>query len=590
MNNLVDSFLENIKTIFVPIGNWIISHPLYALIILLIFLLIEIIILLFQKSQLHREIERVSIIEERKLQHKFDKLIKDNQYLKRKLKKLEVLPQELDTLQKKNEQQKIELKKLQQLKKAIETMNLGVSVTDTDGNIRYLNKTFAVMHGYDNEELINSNMKLLIPDVLGEVNTLENIENWQDKAVTKFHQKKDESLITVQTISTLVADENNDPQAIVSSTEDITVKTRSEKALRKSEENFRRIFQNIQDIYYEVDIDGKIKEISSSVKHLTGKERKEMLGQRMTELYSDDSQRDAFISALKKDIRVNDFEINLKGKNNEIIPCTITAKLMLEDGIPSRIIGSIRNITERKKAEQKTLKTLRELQIANKELTDFAYITSHDLKAPLRAINTIANWVMMDNKDKFDDDTQEQMELLIGRVGRMHKLIEGIYEFTNINNYQAQIENIDVEKMLQKIIEEQKNPNNYKIELKGDFPFLTFEKIRLQQLFENLINNAVKFMDKNDGKIIIETKSDEEFRYFFVTDNGPGIEKKYYKKVFQMFQTLQARDEMESTGIGLPIVKKIVEKYKGKIELDSEPGKFTSIKISLPRNLEQKNV
>lgn len=590
MNNLFGSFLENIKTIFIPIGNWIISHPLYALIILLIFLLIEIIILLFQKGQLHREIERVSIIEERKLQHKFDKLIKDNQYLKRKLKKLEVLPQELKTLQKKNEQQKIELKKLQQLQKAIETMNLGVSVTDTEGNIRYLNKTFAVMHGYDNEELINSNMKLLIPDVLGEVNTLENIENWQDKAVTKFHQKKDESLITVQTISTLVADEKNNPQAIVSSTEDITVKTRSEKALRKSEENFRRIFQNIQDIYYEVDIDGKIKEISSSVKQLTGKEREEMLGQRMTELYSDDSQRDAFISALKKDIRVNDFEINLKGENNEIIPCTITAKLMLEDGIPSRIIGSIRNITERKKAEQKTLKTLRELQIANEELTDFAYITSHDLKAPLRAINTIANWIMMDNKDKFDDDTQEQMELLIGRVGRMHKLIEGIYEFTNINNYQAQIENIDVKKMLQKIVKGLKNPNNYKIELKGDFPFLTFEKIRLQQIFENLLDNAIKFMDKNDGKIIIETKSDEKFRYFFVTDNGHGIEKKYYKKVFQMFQTLQARDEMESIGIGLPIVKKIVEKYKGNIDLKSEPGKFTSVKISLPRKLEQKNV
>lgn len=226
---------------------------------------------------------------------------------------------------------------------------------------------------------------------------------------------------------------------------------------------------------------------------------------------------------------------------------------------------------------------MKELKIANKELTDFAYITSHDLTSPLRAINTIATWIMSDYGDKFDDQGIEQMNLLIGRAKRMHHLINGIYEFTNIINFTGEKISFDMNTLIKDTISRMKLQDNFYVEIKNQLPVVFFEKTRMEQIFENLIGNAVKFMDKDKGLITVGCQETRNNLEFYVADNGPGIAKKYHDKVFQIFQTLNTRDELESTGIGLAIVNKIITKHNGSIWIESEPGKGTTFFFTLPK-------
>ena len=273
----------------------------------------------------------------------------------------------------------------------------------------------------------------------------------------------------------------------------------------------------------------------------------------MVNLYTHAKQRDNFLKALKKDEKVHDYEIMLKGmENSTSIPCSVTAKLILDDsGLPLKIIGSMRNITDRKLAEAKQAQILKDLTQANKELRDFSYVTSHDLKSPLRAINTLANWIFLDYADKFDDKAKEQMNLLLGRVERMHQLIEGIFQFSSLGSYTGKKEKVDLNSLVDAIIEKIKPPKGIKINIDAELPTINYEKERIEQVFEHLLKNAVQFMKKETGKISIDCTEEEEKWIFNVTDTGPGIAKKYLDQIFEMFKTLQSRDDLETSGIGL---------------------------------------
>ncbi len=563
---------------------WISMNGQLIMIAVVVILFIIIISFVSKLRNLNKEVKNISEVYKNLYRNQTVKLRKDNKQYQKEIEDFRKLEKKFKNLQKVNDDLKELSEKQRQLQEAVENMKLGVTITDIEGSIKYTNTAFSKMLGYKSSELFGKNMKILIPEVLGEPNTYKNKEVWQNMIKKNAMMKKDGNLISIQSFSNLIYSEKGKPVAIVTSAEDITERSKSEDALRTSEENFRRIFDNIQDIYYEVDIDGTIKEISPSIKFITGITREELIGNKMASLYFDVKQRNNFVSALKKEINVNDYEIALKGKDNTSIPCTITAKLILDQSkIPSKIIGSVRNITERKRAEDKRAKSMKELKIANKELTDFAYITSHDLTSPLRAINTIATWIMSDYGDKFDDQGKEQMNLLIGRAKRMHHLINGIYEFTNIINFTGEKISFDMNTLVKDTIGRMKLQDNFYVEIKNQLPVIFFEKTRMEQIFENLIDNAVKFMDKDKGLITIGCQETRNNWEFYVADNGPGIAKKYQDKVFQIFQTLNTRDELESTGIGLAIVNKIITKHNGSIWIESEPEQGTTFFFTLPK-------
>lgn len=474
---------------------------------------------------------------------------------------------------------------LKQIRKAIETMKLGVTLSDTTGKIIYTNPANAQMHGFDPEELIGKYTSIFTSNVLREEIDLSKVKEWQGKIRKSSNIRKDGQIFPVQLISDLVRNEKGEIIAIVTTCEDITKRSQDEEALRTSEENYRRIFDNVQDIYYEVNIDGIIQEISPSVNTISAYTREELLGKPISDIYANAKQRDNFLKALKKEEKVHDYEILIKGKGEAPpIPCSVTAKLILdESGLPLKIIGSMRNIQARKKAEEKQAQTLKDLQQANKELRDFAYVTSHDLKSPLRAINTLANWISVDYADKFDEKTKEQMNLLLGRVERMHQLIEGIFQYSSLGSYLGKKEDVDLNSLINNIIRNINPPEGIKIDLADNLPIVYYEKERIEQIFEHLIKNAVIFMKKPKGKINIACEEKEEEWAFSIKDTGPGIEKKYHDQIFEMFKTLQSRDEIETSGMGLTIVKKIVEMNEGRIWIESRIGEGTTIFFTIPK-------
>ena len=261
------------------------------------------------------------------------------------------------------------------------------------------------------------------------------------------------------------------------------------------------------------------------------------------------------------------------------------------------MIVTVQDVTGRKEAEDeirrlnteleaRVMTRTSELEFANRELKDFAYVVSHDLKAPLRAISRLASWLRNDYDSAFDDQGHEMVELLIGRVKRMDNLIDGILEYSRIGRMETARFPVDLSLLVRDVLDTLAPPEHIRITVEEHLPTLAIEKTRIFQVFQNLIGNAIKFNDKAQGNIELRCVEEETAWKFCVMDNGPGIDPKYHEQIFQIFQTLHSRDEVESTGIGLAIVKKIVKRHGGTIWLESAAGEgcrffFTLAKTDL---------
>ena len=247
---------------------------------------------------------------------------------------------------------------------------------------------------------------------------------------------------------------------------------------------------------------------------------------------------------------------------------------------------------ERIKAEQTLEKlnkdleaTVQELSRSNRQLQDFVHIAAHDLKTPVRGIGTLADWIISDYGDWFDEQGREQIRLLKARVVRIDKLIDGMLQYSKLVRTKQKERQVDLNAMLSDIIRGITPPDNVKIAM-DSLPGVACEYEHLELVFQNLLTNAVTFMDKTKGLIKVGCVEQGDFWKFYVCDNGPGIDQKYFDKIFKIFQTLPRKDEPETAGIGLAVVKKIVELYGGKIWVESQPGSGSTFFFTFPRHIE----
>jgi PAS domain S-box-containing protein len=253
------------------------------------------------------------------------------------------------------------------------------------------------------------------------------------------------------------------------------------------------------------------------------------------------------------------------------------------DGKPRRHIAIRADITERKRAEERQAELLQALQEINEELKQFAYVVSHDLKAPLRAISSLAGWLAEDYADKIGPEGREQFGLLLDRVKRMDGLVDGILRYSRIGREQEEAVEIDVNGLVADVVALLAPPPEIRIVVETPLPTVRGERTRLTQVFENLVSNAVKYMGRPQGEVFIGCEELPGGWKFWVRDTGPGIETKYFEKIFQIFQTLQRRDDVESTGIGLAVVKKNIEVSGGEVWVESTVGEGSTFFFRLPR-------
>lgn len=240
------------------------------------------------------------------------------------------------------------------------------------------------------------------------------------------------------------------------------------------------------------------------------------------------------------------------------------------------------DITEQKQTEERLKATLSQVEKANRELSNFAYIVSHDLKEPLRALNSLAKWIVDDYGDKFDEAGKEKIGLLINRVRRMNDLVEGILRYSRAGRIIQEASPQDLNRTVSEVISMLNPPAHISVSIVGTLPVIAYERSSMQQVFQNLIENAVKYIDKPEGSIKISAAKDGRFWKICVADNGPGIDEKDYEKIFQMFGVLQPRDKVEASGVGLAVVNKIVGMYGGKVWVESEVGKGSRFYFTIP--------
>ncbi len=250
-------------------------------------------------------------------------------------------------------------------------------------------------------------------------------------------------------------------------------------------------------------------------------------------------------------------------------------------------VAALRDIRDRRRQEEALRAHMAALERRNRELDHFAYVASHDLKAPLRAIANLASWIEEDLEDRLEGETRRQLELLRGRVQRMEALIDGLLAYSRAGRSAVQPEAVSVEALLAEVVDSLDPPAGMRIE-GGDLPTLVTDRLRLSQVLANLVGNAIKYHhDPHHGRVEVSAEDlGDRFR-FTVADDGSGIDPRFHERIFQIFQTLQPRDSLESTGIGLALVKKIVEELGGEIELDSAPGEGARFQFTWPKEIAQ---
>jgi signal transduction histidine kinase len=259
----------------------------------------------------------------------------------------------------------------------------------------------------------------------------------------------------------------------------------------------------------------------------------------------------------------------------------VVANLVAELGRARVQIGALEQLLE--VHEQTSLEQATRLEQSNRELDQFAYVASHDLKAPLRGIANLAQWIEEDLGDRLSGESRDHMRLLKGRVHRMESLIDGILSYSRAGRVREKIERVDVGALLRETIELLAPPPGIAFVVEAPMPILSSERIPLQQVFMNLIGNAIKYGERPDLRVTVTASDEGEFVRFVVGDNGPGIAPHFHDKVWQIFQTLAPRDKVEGTGIGLSVVRKLVETRGGHTSLESQVGQGSRFSFTWPQ-------
>jgi len=370
------------------------------------------------------------------------------------------------------------------------------------------------------------------------------------------------------------------------------------QALKESEERFKSIFESALDGIIVADAaTRKFLMANKAMCDMLGYDKDEIGNLGVGDIHPEEELpriAEVFEKQSKSEVRIS-IDLPVKRKDGTVYYAGIrSAPLTIRNH--RYLLGVFRDMTERRRMEDELKEPLaslerrvaertKELSESNKELESFAHVVSHDLKAPLRGIASLAGWFVGDYADKVDDEGRDTLNLLIRRVRRMNNLIDGILQYSRVGRKREEMTRAALKPMLENMIDLLAAPKGVEIRIETKMPVVTCEKTRIFQVFENLVGNAVKHMDKPEGVVRIgcdDPSPEPPVHTFYVSDNGPGIEERHFERIFQMFQTLDAREDAESTGVGLAIVKRIVELHGGRIWVESKVGEGTTFRFTLP--------
>jgi PAS domain S-box-containing protein len=252
-----------------------------------------------------------------------------------------------------------------------------------------------------------------------------------------------------------------------------------------------------------------------------------------------------------------------------------------------KVLAAIVDISERKESELRQQMLINELTRINEELNNFAYVSSHDLKSPLRGIDQLATWIEEDLAGTLNVQTRHYLRLMRRRINRMETLLDDLLQYAKVGRSNDDIVTVITRELVQDIFDLTAEKKPMYLHLDGVLPVLQARKVPLEMVFRNLIGNAIKHHDKEQGHLHVSAQVSGDWVDFTVADDGPGIAPEHQQRVFAIFQTLKPRDEVEGSGIGLALVKKVVEAQGGHIVLESDGHTGSTFRFSWPLRAQQ---
>ena len=470
---------------------------------------------------------------------------------------------------------------------------------DPEGMITYWNRGAERLYGWAKQEAEGQNANALLhtrfPESREELwPKLMESERWEGELI---HVTRDGVPVTVASSWTLIKDERGNASAILEISSDVTERKKAELALAESEAKLRMTYATMADGIVITGLDEKVADCNEAILRLTRRSRDEILGKPFVDLLPPEFRsliHDAgklLVGAIfdrtgpghreKEPVRT---DFHVLGKNGERVD--IEADISLIEDVsrqPAAFLIVARDVTERKRMEQRLDSTLADLQRSNAELEQFAYIASHDLQEPLRMITSYMQIIEEDYKGKLDADADQYIAFTVDGAKRMQTLIDDLLAYSRVGTrgepfiptsmssvLSAAIANLEV------TIEE-----SHAVVTHDQLPTVRGDESQLIQLFQNLLGNAIKFRGDDAPMIHVGVEETKDGWVFSVHDNGIGIDMKYAERIFTVFQRLHARDEYPGTGIGLAVVKKIVERHGGRIWVESEPAKGSTFYFTL---------
>jgi PAS domain S-box-containing protein len=370
--------------------------------------------------------------------------------------------------------------------------------------------------------------------------------------------------------------------------EDITERQQADQALRESEARFRIMADHAPVALWMSGTDAKCTFFNQGWLDFTGRSMEQEIGDGWAEgIHPLDLQHciDTYIAAFNARC---EFEMEYRIRRADGV-----YRWVLDRGVPRYMpdgsfagyIGSCIDITERRSAQEELARTNADLRRSNQELEHFAYVASHDLKAPLHGIAQLVSWLKIDLPPDLDPDTQHKLTLLHRRVHRLETFLDDLLHYARVGRHPSPSQPVATRLMVHELVTLLSPPAGFTVTVADTLPTLVTAQEPLRQVLLNLLSNALKHHDRPVGHIEVTAQEQGADYVFAVRDDGPGIAPAFHGKVFQMFQTLKPRDEVEGSGIGLAIAKKVVEGQGGRIWVESEAGRRgTTMRFTWPKH------
>lgn len=468
----------------------------------------------------------------------------------------------------------------------VASANDAIIGSDVNGIIIVWNNAASLLFGHAASDVLGQPFTLLFPEgQLPECQTLIKLLQ-QSSVLGQFETAilcKDGTELPVSLTISAIHDETDDSiKGLSFIVRDFSSMYKLAQRMTQSERRFKQVVEAAPNAMILTDELGHIEMVNEKTEQIFEYTRSELMGKPMEMLIPQRSLegyrglRNNYLRAQETPLLIdhNPDLLALKKDGSEF-PIEIGLNpIDTDSGI--HILAAIVDISERQRF-------IDELSRRNQELDNFVYVASHDLKSPLRGVVQLATWIEEDLAGNIGEETREHLHMMRGRVTRMEKLLDDLLLYFRADRLGGAIESVDFSELVRDVFDLCCTDRSFDLELQGSFPYSATQKVALELVFRNLINNAIKHHDKRSGHIVVRSLPAEQNFIFEVADDGRGIAPEHRERVFGMFQTLRPRDEVEGSGMGLAVIKKTIESLGGAISLGDNQPRGAVFRFSWPK-------